>query len=230
MAISNLTIPYPDFKYNDTINPDEFDSNFDAIKTKVNELVSNINSPSLRNFSDTGGDGKYLAIGENSTNNKFSFYSKYVSDNSNYRTVASVTPDGIWTQTYQPFVEINRSSAFSIPSAVSTKITGFAMVTDRQGEYASDQIVVKETGVYAIYMYTPWASFTANRLNNYVYVNGSALMVSENNTGGVAQTSTNQGTVLKDLTAGDVLTFYAYQNSGSAQNISSTRVRVIKLF
>lgn len=44
MAISNLTIPYPDFKYADTINADEFDANNAGIVDKINEIVPVLNS------------------------------------------------------------------------------------------------------------------------------------------------------------------------------------------
>lgn len=44
MAISNFTIPYPDFKLNDTIQPDEFDDNNNRIVNKVNEIITTFNA------------------------------------------------------------------------------------------------------------------------------------------------------------------------------------------
>lgn len=44
MAIENMTLPYPDFKYSEVINSEEFDSNNDTIKNKVNEIVPVVNS------------------------------------------------------------------------------------------------------------------------------------------------------------------------------------------
>jgi hypothetical protein len=43
MTIQNLTIPYPDFKFDEIINPEAFDLNNDAIKVKTNEIVTKVN-------------------------------------------------------------------------------------------------------------------------------------------------------------------------------------------
>jgi hypothetical protein len=40
LAISNLALPYPDFKYAEIINADEFDANNAAIKAKVDEIIA----------------------------------------------------------------------------------------------------------------------------------------------------------------------------------------------
>lgn len=48
MPISNLTIPFPDFKYGEIMNPDAFDTNNEAIKTKVNEIATELNSSTTR--------------------------------------------------------------------------------------------------------------------------------------------------------------------------------------
>jgi hypothetical protein len=40
LTITNLSIPYPDFKYAETINPDQFDANNQAFQDKVNELIA----------------------------------------------------------------------------------------------------------------------------------------------------------------------------------------------
>lgn len=46
MTIQNLTVPFPDFKLQDIINPDQFDSNFNAIQSKINEMIPVISSGS----------------------------------------------------------------------------------------------------------------------------------------------------------------------------------------
>jgi hypothetical protein len=40
LTINSLTIPYPDFKYADFINADEFDANFGVIVDKLNEMLT----------------------------------------------------------------------------------------------------------------------------------------------------------------------------------------------
>jgi hypothetical protein len=39
MTIDNFTMPFPDFKNNEIINPDQFDANNLAITTKLNEIL-----------------------------------------------------------------------------------------------------------------------------------------------------------------------------------------------
>lgn len=43
-SIKNLVIPYPDFKLNDIIDPEQFDVNNADIVEKINEVITNINS------------------------------------------------------------------------------------------------------------------------------------------------------------------------------------------
>lgn len=40
MAIANVTLPYPDFKYADVINADEFDANNLVLSDKINEIIN----------------------------------------------------------------------------------------------------------------------------------------------------------------------------------------------
>lgn len=44
MTINALAIPFPDFKFNETINPEEFDSNNAVILAKVNEVIALLNN------------------------------------------------------------------------------------------------------------------------------------------------------------------------------------------
>jgi hypothetical protein len=44
MTIAKVAIPYPDFKYADVINPDEFDANNAAFKVKMDEVVDKVNA------------------------------------------------------------------------------------------------------------------------------------------------------------------------------------------
>lgn len=53
MVMSNLIIPFPDFKFADIINPEEFDANTASIKAKVNEIIASANLNSV-----VGSDGK----------------------------------------------------------------------------------------------------------------------------------------------------------------------------
>lgn len=43
MAITELVISYPDFKWNEIIDPEEFDTNNNEIVTKVNEVIGELN-------------------------------------------------------------------------------------------------------------------------------------------------------------------------------------------
>jgi hypothetical protein len=44
MAVQDLTIPYPDFKFDEIINPEAFDLNNEAVKAKLNELIALLNN------------------------------------------------------------------------------------------------------------------------------------------------------------------------------------------
>lgn len=45
-TINSLTISYPDFKLNDVIDPDQFDTNNSQIVGKINEVITEVNSVS----------------------------------------------------------------------------------------------------------------------------------------------------------------------------------------
>lgn len=55
MAINPLSIPYPDFRFDEIINPEAFDLNNDAIKGKVNELVTIANNSEITSGSTSNG-------------------------------------------------------------------------------------------------------------------------------------------------------------------------------
>lgn len=44
MAINNVTIPFPDFKLQEVIDPDQFDANNASLVNKTNELVDKVNT------------------------------------------------------------------------------------------------------------------------------------------------------------------------------------------
>lgn len=179
-------------------------------------------------FADMFNDGIVFKQFESSADGKLKKAS-YNADGSIRKVIKEETTEGIITLPGQSYVEVYKSSSQSIASSTNVKITGLLESVDRQDEFASNAITVKEQGIYAIYGTVDWDAFTANRISLKVYLNGVyAFDLSEHSTSSPITTS-SIGTVLKNLLAGDKLEFYAYQNNGGAFNITSARFRVVKI-
>jgi hypothetical protein len=122
MTINNLTLPFPDFKYSETINPEEFDANNGLIKDKINEMITMFTNSGigtsafayptdLNNVTDSG---FYYANGSTLNTPKAPYYYKVIVaggndvsqiaigvgiDSVHYRTRNGSTW-GIWMQIY----------------------------------------------------------------------------------------------------------------------------------
>ncbi|WP_026572506.1 hypothetical protein [Bacillus sp. UNC438CL73TsuS30] len=129
----------------------------------------------------------------------------------------------------QSNISAYRSSTLSLTSGVDTKLSSFQTTyRDIQSELtdSAGEIVFKESGLYL---------FTGNIVlagaysgNSYfkLYRNGSYWMTLG---GGNAQQIVYVSKLVQ-YTAGDKITFYAVQNSGSIGTLNTASIEIIKLF
>jgi len=127
-----------------------------------------------------------------------------------------------------PMAVYKRTTAQSIPNdnTTSTKLTFPTATVSRTGiSYSSGDFTVTYAGMYVISYWALFGSSTVGRRLVSVYVNGSSV-VGDNrsaavNGAGNVNIATNQY-----LAAGDVVSFYALQNSGGAINMDSATVTI----
>jgi hypothetical protein len=138
MTINNLAIPYPDFKFADTINADEFDANNDAIKTKVNEVVDLLN----------GGNSSVVTLNQSPVTS-LSFSNKWV----NYDGVSShVWKDSVGVVHLYIFIK-NGTSTFgttlcTLPTTFRPTSTFYLPYTsNNNGVYTSGLCAALPSGV-----------------------------------------------------------------------------------
>jgi len=192
----------------------------------------NMNSKAIRNalafgINDGNGDGYYFQFNEDLPSGDFALKSRNVSDGSVYKTVFTVTPNGIFTVFNQSMVHVTNSGTQNISSDVDTKVTLTNVVIDKQGEFANNRFTAIQSGIYFVRFY---ANFSSSTPTGDIF-----LKVFKNGTywGTVAYENAKKyvsGATVIDLSAGGYLEFYILQSSGgTAKTLSGALMQVAKI-
>lgn len=115
MAITTLSIPYPDFVLNTIMDPDHFDLNNAAFQDKINEIISEVNTDVanlLTHKSSSDHDGRYYT--ETELNNG--------QLDSRYYTETELSTGGVLDSRY--YTETESDTKFSTKSEVQAVVLG----------------------------------------------------------------------------------------------------------
>lgn len=122
--------------------------------------------------------------------------------------------------------QLQSLSTQSIPSATYTQISGFYTISDSHGGFGSNSYTAPIAGAYLVKMnvfYAAAAGVAASpSIQCAIYKNGVSASNDLTGGGGTASiTRSCTNTALLMLKAGDVLSFYTFQDTNSAQTLAA---------
>ncbi|MEH7157480.1 hypothetical protein [Neobacillus drentensis] len=135
--------------------------------------------------------------------------------------------NGMLNAPSQSNISTTRTTTLALTSGVDTKILFTTIFRDIQSELniATGEITLKESGVYLIAGNVTFSAVLGNNSYIKIYKNGASLFTMA---GGTNQ-SLLYGAKIGQFAAGDKLTFYVAQFSGSAATLNTALIEMIKL-
>lgn len=130
--------------------------------------------------------------------------------------------------TFKTNISIYRSTNLSLNSGVDTKVLFTAITRDTLTEVSvsTSEITLQSTGLYLINANAIFSTVLAATSYIRVYKNGSFLVSIVAGTGQLSL----YGSKLNQFSAGDKLTFYVLQNSGTTATLTSALIDVVRIF
>ena len=121
-----------------------------------------------------------------------------------------------------------KNATLSLTSGVDTKLTSFTTeYRDTQNEFdtTAGEVTVKESGVYVVDCQIALSAAYSGNTYVKIYRNGVVWI----NLTAVTAQQLVYGMVIVQPTAGDKLTFYVTQNSGSTGSLTSAKIEMTKV-
>lgn len=153
----------------------------------------------------------------------------------NATVMFEATRYGVINSTTQPAARWTRTSALSVPHDGGTfNVTLPNKEYDTQGLFAVSHATIPANmaGLYSIRAFASFATGTTGRRNLSVLKNGSVAVGCsdvKNTIGAADETRISVGCTLH-LIAADTISMSVYQNEGSAQNVNSASLEIVKLW